>query len=44
MFERAAIFSALFMFIIFGILGMKYLDFMVSKAQVNPTTVISPKG
>lgn len=41
MFERATIFSALFILIIFGILGTKYMDYMVAKAQGNGTAVTS---
>lgn len=41
MFERAAIFSAIFIFIVFGILGIKYLDFMEAKVLGNSTAVIN---
>lgn len=39
MFERAAIFSALFMFIFFGVLGNKYLELMIAKQQDGSTAV-----
>ncbi|MGB5633672.1 MAG: hypothetical protein WBM86_12975 [Waterburya sp.] len=41
MFERATIFSALFIFISFGILGLKYLESMEAKAQGDSTSVTS---
>ncbi len=41
MFERAAIFSALLIFISFGIVGLKYLELMEAKAQGNSTAVTS---
>ncbi len=33
MFERATVFSAIFAFILFGIIGHKYYQFMEAKAQ-----------
>jgi hypothetical protein len=36
MFERATIFSSIFIFIFFGILGHKYFDFIEAKNQANP--------
>ncbi|MGL4881633.1 MAG: hypothetical protein ACRC8K_11265 [Waterburya sp.] len=36
MFERATIFSSIFIFIFFGILGHKYLKFVEAKNQTNP--------
>lgn len=39
MFERAALFSALFAFILFGVVGMKYLEFMEAKNQADSTAV-----
>ena len=41
MFERATIFSALFILIFFGVLGTKYLEFMVAKDSVTPASVNS---
>ncbi len=41
MFERATVFSALVFFILFGILGMKYFDFLEAKNQPEPTSVTS---
>lgn len=41
MFERATIFSALIVLIIFGILGTKYLEFMVAKDSATPTSANS---
>jgi hypothetical protein len=43
MFERATVFSAIFIFIIFGMLGSKYLNFMEAKAQESSTSVTSSK-
>jgi Tfp pilus assembly major pilin PilA len=34
MFERATIFSAVFIFIVFGIIGLKYYQFIEHKNQV----------
>ena len=34
MFERAIIFSAIFIFIVFGIIGLKYYQFIENKNQV----------
>jgi hypothetical protein len=41
MFERATIFSSIFIFIFFGILGHKYFDFIEGKNQTNPATATS---
>ncbi len=41
MFERATIFSALVILILFGVLANKYLDFMVAKDSATPTSVNS---
>ena len=41
MFERATIFSALVILILFGVLGTKYLEFMVAKDSATPTSVNS---
>jgi hypothetical protein len=38
MFERATAFSAIFIFIVFGIVGLKYLNFMEAN---NPGSSIS---
>lgn len=43
MFERATAFSAIFIFIVFGMLGSKYLNFMEAKAQEASTSVTSSK-
>ena len=39
MFERATAFSAIFIFIVFGMVGQKYLDFMEAKSQSRSTSV-----
>ena len=39
MFERATVFAALFALIGFGILGLKYLNFMGSQSSATPITV-----
>ncbi|MEL6908722.1 MAG: hypothetical protein AAFR62_21180 [Cyanobacteria bacterium J06629_2] len=41
MFERATAFSAIFIFIVFGMIGSKYLDFMEVKNQdtLTPVTI-----
>ena len=39
MFEKATAFSAVFIFIIFGIVGIKYLDFLESKNQATETSL-----
>jgi|GEM_PF-2797822 len=51
MFERATIFSAIFIFIFFGIVGVKYLSFIKSREQatkisfvVNQKLVTSRRG
>ena len=41
MFERATVFSALVALIFFGVLGNKYLDFMVAKNIATPTSANS---
>ncbi len=41
MFERATIFSALFILIVFGILGTKYIDYMTARSQGNGSAVTS---
>ena len=41
MFERATIFSALVVLILFGILGTKYLEFMIAKDSATPTSANS---
>lgn len=33
MFERATAFSAIFIFIVFGVVGSKYLNYMEAKTQ-----------
>jgi hypothetical protein len=43
MFERATVFSAIFIFIVFGLLGSKYLNFMEAKAQDASTSVTSSR-
>ncbi|MEL6580814.1 MAG: hypothetical protein AAFQ14_13775 [Cyanobacteria bacterium J06621_12] len=43
MFERATVFSAIFIFIAFGMIGSKYLDFMEAKSQGGSTSVTSTK-
>ena len=39
MFEKATAFSAIFIFIVFGIVGIKYLDFLESKNQATKTSL-----
>jgi hypothetical protein len=39
MFERATVFSAIFIFIFFGMIGSKYLNFMEAKNQEASTVV-----
>ena len=39
MFERATVFSAIFIFIVFGIIGLKYLDLMEARNQDDSTAV-----
>lgn len=39
MFERATAFSAVLIFLIFGIVGLKYLDFLETKTQSVSTAV-----
>ena len=41
MFERATIFSALLVLIFFGVLGIKYVEFMEAKSQANSTSATS---
>jgi hypothetical protein len=41
MFERATIFSTIFIFIFFAILGYKYFDFVEAKNQTNPAISIT---
>ncbi len=41
MFGRATLFSALVFFILFGILGMKYFDFLEAKNQQEPSSLTS---
>jgi hypothetical protein len=41
MFERATAFSAIFIFIVFGMIGSKYMKFMEAKDQAASTSVTS---
>jgi len=41
MFERATVFSAIFIFIVFGIIGQKYLDFMKARSQGGSSPITS---
>ena len=41
MFERATAFSAIFIFIVFGLVGQKYLDFMEARSQGGSTPITS---
>jgi hypothetical protein len=41
MFERATIFSTIFILIFFGVLGYKYFDFLEAKNQANPATSLT---
>jgi hypothetical protein len=43
MFERATAFSAIFIFIIFGMIGLKYLNLMEVKSQGDSISVTSSK-
>ncbi|MEN9567619.1 MAG: hypothetical protein RLZZ69_2815 [Cyanobacteriota bacterium] len=43
MFERATAFSAIFIFIVFGMIGLKYLNFMEAKSQGDSISVTSSK-
>ena len=44
MFEKATLFSAIFVFITFGIVGIKYFDFLESKNQATKISVIDSIG
>ncbi|MCC0179693.1 hypothetical protein I4641_22355 [Waterburya agarophytonicola K14] len=39
MFERATVFSATLLFVIMGIVGVKYFNFLDSKTQVTKTSM-----
>jgi hypothetical protein len=39
MFERATVFSTILISLIFGIIGLKYLDFIESKNQLTKTSI-----
>ena len=41
MFERATAFSAIFIFIVFGIAGSKYLNFMEARSEGGSTSATS---
>lgn len=41
MFERATAFSAIIVFVLFGIVGTKYLDFMKAQSQDRLDSVTS---
>ena len=41
MFERATAFSAIFIFIVFSILGSKYLNYMEAKIQADSNPITS---
>lgn len=43
MFERATAFSAIFIFIVFGMIGLKYLDFLEAQNQPVSSSVTSLK-
>jgi hypothetical protein len=43
MFERATAFSAIFIFVVFGMIGSKYLNFMEAKNQEAATSLTSSK-
>ena len=43
MFERATAFSAIFIFIVFGIVGLKYLTFMEAKNLGGSISATSSK-
>jgi hypothetical protein len=44
MFERATIFSTIFILIFFSVLGYKYFDFLEAKNQANSATSITSKA
>ena len=39
MFEKATIFSSIFIFTVFGIVGIKYYQFLDAKNQVTQTSI-----
>ena len=39
MFERATIFSAILAFVMFGMVGVKYFNFLENKNQVTKTSI-----
>jgi hypothetical protein len=41
MFERATIFSTIFIFVFFGVLGYKYFEFVEAKNQAEPATSLT---
>ncbi len=39
MFEKATLFSAVFIFIVFGMVGIKYFNFLEAKNKVTKTSI-----